>query len=63
MSEKVYFNSVLVSMISIYKSSEVKPHIIQLFKNAGLVYTNRVPLKLYLQEHEGVRIFDKEDLS
>lgn len=86
-------------MISIYKSAEVKPHIIQLLKNEGLnitednikiwaqdtmlanqvklacdyikakglapvlVYTNKVPLKLYLQEHEGVRIFDEEDLA
>lgn len=86
-------------MISIYKSSEVKPHIIQLLKNEGLnitednikiwaqdtmlanqvklacdhikskglapvlVYTNKVPMKSYLQEHEGVRIFDEEDLT
>lgn len=86
-------------MISIYKSAEVKPHIINLLKNEGyditednikiwaqdtmlanqvklacdyikskgitpvLVYTNKVPLKLYLQEHEGIKIFDEEDLA
>ena len=86
-------------MISIYKSKEVKPLIIDLLKNEGLnitednikiwaqdtmlanqvklacdyiksnglapvlVYTNKVPLKSYLQEHEGIKIFDEEDLS
>lgn len=86
-------------MISIYKSAEVKPHIINLLKKEGyditednikiwaqdnmlahqvklacdyiksnglalvLVYTNKVPMKSYLQEQEGVKIFDEEDLT
>lgn len=86
-------------MPSIYKSSEIKSHIVDLLKREGfsitednikiwnqramlsgqvklacdyiksrglepvLVYTNKVPLKSYLQEQEGVRIFDEEDLS
>lgn len=86
-------------MISIYKSKEVKPLIIDLLKNEGLsitednikiwmqdsmqsnqvklacdyiksnglspvlVYTNKVPSKKYLQEKEGIKIFDEEDLA
>ena len=85
-------------MISIYKSKEVKPLIIDLLEKEGLnitednikiwmqdtmtadqvklacnyiksdrlslvvVYTNKVPLKKYISEHEGVAIFDEEDL-